>query len=268
MDRDELIQLSVEGKIKYKKKFLKDADDETIEKISKEYVAKQLDATNEQVTEIIVEKFSDLMKQTEMVENDCDLKKKLSENKMFRNDLKSFVGSMTPYVPYIGLVSGLLTVAGYIAYKKLRSDENEDTPKEPEDAEPPKASEPPKAPKERKPRAPRKPRARESRRNLRKREAPQAPRRSEGKNFFTPKNKKVRIRHFSKLAESAEARSGGKPKKPKSGTQKQCPKFFRFLLATFFLEKKMHLETPFNEESAMRNQRRLFTFETETVGTT
>ena len=150
MDRDELIQLSEEGKIKYKKKFLKDADDETIEKISKEYVAKQLDATNEQVTEIIVEKFSDLMKQTEMVENDCDLKKKLSENKMFRNDLKSFVGSVTPYVPYIGLVSGLLTVAWYIPYKKLRSDENEDTPKAPE---------PPKAPKERKPSAPSKPRA-------------------------------------------------------------------------------------------------------------
>ena len=59
-----------------------------------------------------------------------------------------------------------------------------------------------------------------------------------GKHFFTPKSKKVRIRHFSKLAESAKVRSGGKPKKPKSGTQKQCPKFFRFLSATFFFGNK------------------------------
>ena len=33
MNRNELIQLSDEGKIKHKKKFLKEADDETIEKI-------------------------------------------------------------------------------------------------------------------------------------------------------------------------------------------------------------------------------------------
>ena len=156
MNRDELIQLSDEGKIKYKKKFLKEADDEMIEKISKEYVVKQLDATNERVSDIIIEKFSDLMAQTEMVEKECDLKKELSKNKMFRNDLKSFVGSVTPYLPYIGLVSGLLTVGGYIAYKKFKTPEEPNEVRGPEDAEPPKA---PKQPKERKPRALRKPRA-------------------------------------------------------------------------------------------------------------
>ena len=93
MNRDELIQLSEEGKIKYKKKFLREADDETIEKISKEYAEKQLDATNEIVANIIIEKFSDLLAQTEMVDNECDLKKELSENKMFRNDLKNFVAA-------------------------------------------------------------------------------------------------------------------------------------------------------------------------------
>ena len=84
MNRDELIQLSDEGKIKYKKKFLKEADDETTGKISKEYVAKQLDATNERVADIIIEKFSDLP----MVDNECDLKKKLSENELFKKDLR------------------------------------------------------------------------------------------------------------------------------------------------------------------------------------
>ena len=53
------------------------------------------------------------------------------------------------------------------------------------------------------------------------------------KNFFTPKSKKVRIRYFLELAESAESRSAGKPKKPKPNTQKRSPKFFRFLSATF-----------------------------------
>ena len=162
MNRDELIQLSEEGKIKHKKKFLKEANDEMIKRISKEYVAKQLEATNDQVANMIVDKFSDLLEQTDMVENDCGLKEKLSENKLFRNDLKSFVGSVTPYVPYIGLVSGLITVAGYVVYKKLRSSENENEEDEdevateedevtPKDSKEPKKREPPKeqkAPKE------------------------------------------------------------------------------------------------------------------------
>ena len=87
-----------------------------------------------------------------MVENDCGRKEKLSDNKLFRNDLKSFVGSVTPYVPYIGLVSGLITVAGYVVYKKLRSSENEVedevTTEDSKDSKEPKKQEPPKAPKQ------------------------------------------------------------------------------------------------------------------------
>ena len=182
MNRDELIQLSEEGKIKYKKKFLKEADNETIEKILKEYVAKHLDATNERVADIIIEKFSDLLAQTEMVENECDLKKELSKNKMFRNDLKNFVGSVTPYVPYIGLISGLLTVGGYIVYKKFKTPEDSEDAeprKEPEDREETaknleedeereatartaRTAQAPQAPKERKPRAPKAPKAPEA----------------------------------------------------------------------------------------------------------
>ena len=59
MDRDELIQLSAEGKIKYKKKFLQEADEETIEKICIEYAAQQLDEANGQLADILVSKFSE-----------------------------------------------------------------------------------------------------------------------------------------------------------------------------------------------------------------
>ena len=146
MNRDELIQLSVEGKMKYKKKFLKEADEETIEKIYKEYEAKQLDAANGQLADILVGKFSDLMKQTEMVEKNCDLKKELLTNELFRNDLKSFVGYVTPYLPYVGLISGLITVGGYVIYKKtagsLEAPEQGEAPKQgeaPERTEGPQA---------------------------------------------------------------------------------------------------------------------------------
>ena len=140
MNRDELIQLSTEGKIKYKKKFLKEADEETIEKIYKEYAAQQLDAANGQLADILVGKFSDLMRQTEMVEKNCDLKKELLKNELFRNNLKSFVGYVTSYLPYIGLISGIITVGGYVIYKKTAGASNA-----PEQGESPEGTEGPQA---------------------------------------------------------------------------------------------------------------------------
>ena len=67
MNRDELIQLATEKKIKYRKKFLKEADDETIEKICAEYAAQQLDEIYEQLVDILIEKLSDLLTKLEIV---------------------------------------------------------------------------------------------------------------------------------------------------------------------------------------------------------
>ena len=61
MDRDQLIQLSAEGKSKYKKKYLQEADEETIERIIEEYEAQQLDEANEQLANVLVYKFSEFM---------------------------------------------------------------------------------------------------------------------------------------------------------------------------------------------------------------
>ena len=118
MNRDELIQLSTEGKIKYKKKFLKEADDETIEMICAEYSAKKFDEANEQLTEIFVAKFSEMMEQLELVKNKLKLEKDLAKNELLKNEVKKLVGYITPFVPYIGLISGGLTVGGHVIRKK------------------------------------------------------------------------------------------------------------------------------------------------------
>ena len=62
MDRDQLIQLANEGKIKYKKKFIQEASQETLERISNEYEMQQLDEANGQLADILVKKFSEFGK--------------------------------------------------------------------------------------------------------------------------------------------------------------------------------------------------------------
>ena len=123
MNRDELIQLATEKKIKFKKKFLKEADDETIEKICVEYAAQQLDQVNEQLVDILIEKFSGLLTNLEMVNDDCDLEGDLTKNKILKRDLKILTGYVTPYVPFVGLISGGITVGGHVVNKKVFSEE-------------------------------------------------------------------------------------------------------------------------------------------------
>ena len=125
MNRDELIQLSSEGKIKYKKKFLVDCDEETIERIIEEYEAQQLDEANEQLSEILISKFSNFMEKFELVVSKDDLENDLSKNELLKKDIKKIVGYITPHIPFIGLISGGITVGGHVASKKL-SKEDED----------------------------------------------------------------------------------------------------------------------------------------------
>ena len=122
MNRDELIQLATEKKIKYRKKFLKEANDETIEKICAEYAAQQLDEVNEKLVEVLVEKFSELLIKLEMVKDDCNLECDLNKNKILKKDLKTIVGYVTPYIPFVGLISGGITVGGHVVNKKVFSE--------------------------------------------------------------------------------------------------------------------------------------------------
>ena len=126
MNRDELIQLATEKKTKYRKKFLKEADDETIEKICAEYAAQQLDEVNEQLVDILIEKFSELLTKLEMVKKDCNLEDDLTKNKILKKDLKTIAGYVTPYVPFVGLISGGITVGGHVVNKKVFDNEKEE----------------------------------------------------------------------------------------------------------------------------------------------
>jgi len=115
MDRDQLIQLSHEGKIKYKKKFIQEATEETLERISFEYQMQQLDEINGKLTDILVTK---LMEHMELIKEKYKLEKDLSKNELFRKDIKEILCNVTPHCPYIGLISGGLTVGVHVMEKK------------------------------------------------------------------------------------------------------------------------------------------------------
>ena len=85
--------------------------------------AQQLDEANGQLADILVSKFSELMEQLELVKSKCELEKDLTKNELLRKDIKKIVGYITPFVPFIGIISGGITVGGHVISKKTEGTE-------------------------------------------------------------------------------------------------------------------------------------------------
>ena len=111
MDRDQLIQLAVEGEIKYK--FIQEVYKKTLERLSEEYDMQQLGEANGQLADIIVTKLSEFMESIELMNSKNKLEKDLSGNKLFRRDIKKIDGYITPHHTFC-LISGRVTIGGHV----------------------------------------------------------------------------------------------------------------------------------------------------------
>ena len=109
--RAELIRLSNAGEITQSEKYLRKASEKVIMKVRKDYIVAQREKANIVLTEALIDKFSDLMEAINIVDNGEELKTELNQDKLFRSDVKSVVGKLSPYIPYMGIVScGVTTV--------------------------------------------------------------------------------------------------------------------------------------------------------------
>ena len=52
------------------------------------------------------------------VKDNVSLEKDLSENELFKKDVKKIIGYLTPYIPMAGLISGGITISTHVVNKK------------------------------------------------------------------------------------------------------------------------------------------------------
>ena len=124
--RAELITLAEKHEIEYKKDYIKRASLKALEKIKEDHERKQLEETNDYLSETLMGKLSEFMESADMIDDAKSLEEELTHNKMVKRDLKNILGHITPYVPLIGLVFGATIVGKHVYNKK---------PAEPESSE-------------------------------------------------------------------------------------------------------------------------------------
>ena len=122
--KEEVLRLVAEGKIKQTNKYIEKASDETLEKIYKSYLAKQLDETDEYVADTLIKQFSELATFLELVGDPILLREELENNELFKKDVKNILGYVTPYIPFIGLACGGICLVKYMM-KRIQPNEED-----------------------------------------------------------------------------------------------------------------------------------------------
>ncbi len=86
--RTKLITLAEKNEIKHSVAYIKKASHSALEKIKSEYERKQLEETNEYLTETLMGKFSEFMEGTNMIDDAKSMEEELLHNKMVKKHLK------------------------------------------------------------------------------------------------------------------------------------------------------------------------------------
>ena len=124
--REELLSLSKKGKLHYAPKYIQKANRDTLEKIKRRYDRKQLEITNELISDMVISKYSEIVKHFKIIRDQTKLERNLKGNGVVKGEVKNLVGDLTPHIPRIGLVCGaLITFTQAVNERNEPSDDDE-----------------------------------------------------------------------------------------------------------------------------------------------
>ena len=121
-----MIRLSEDGEISQSVQNLHKASGKVILKIHAEYEVKQSEKANAFLTDFLISKFAELLGGLDAIESSDELEKEFGNDKLLKRDVKSVVEKVSPYLPYLGILSGGVTVGKHVIKKQTKTDNNKD----------------------------------------------------------------------------------------------------------------------------------------------
>ena len=112
--RMRMVQLAEAGEISQSVKYIKKASDKVISKLHAEYLMIEQDKNNTLLSDVLITKFSELMGMLQTVPSGELLAAELREDKLLQGDIKKAVSFVTPFVPFIGAITGGATLGKHI----------------------------------------------------------------------------------------------------------------------------------------------------------
>ena len=81
------------------------------------------------MAETLIVKFADLMEMLDQVSSAKDLATELKEDKLLQGNVKAAINLISPFIPFIGIVTGGATVGKHVMRKQAENSKSEPEPK-------------------------------------------------------------------------------------------------------------------------------------------
>ena len=117
-----LIQLAEAGEIPQSVKCIEKANNKVVRKIYAKYQMKEQDKNNAVLTDVLITKFSELMGMLNTVPSGELLAAELREDKLLQRDIKKVVEFISPFIPFIGVITGGATLGKHVMQQQRDSE--------------------------------------------------------------------------------------------------------------------------------------------------
>jgi len=118
--RDELLKLAEDGELDKSVAFVKKASSKIVDKLYGKYDRKRSQKANEFLTDLLISKFSSTLGGLDAIDSPDTLTNDLKKDELLKRDVYRLVETISPFIPYLGILSGGATVAKHVYEHKTK----------------------------------------------------------------------------------------------------------------------------------------------------
>ncbi|CAB4009503.1 Hypothetical predicted protein [Paramuricea clavata] len=125
--RDKLIELSRDGIIEKSASFIRKSNKDVVDRLYHEYESQRMSCASDFLSTLIISKFASVLGSFGAVESSEKLSEELLSDKLLKDDVSYLTRTISPNIPFIGLISGGCTTAKHVvAYKWNKKEVSEE----------------------------------------------------------------------------------------------------------------------------------------------
>ncbi|CAB3994958.1 Hypothetical predicted protein [Paramuricea clavata] len=121
--RDKLIELSRDGVIEKSASFIRKSNKDVVDRLYHEYESQRMSCASDFLSTLIISKFASVLGSFGAVESSDKLSEELLSDKLLKDDVSYLTRTISPNIPFIGLISGGCTTAKHVVAHKWKKKE-------------------------------------------------------------------------------------------------------------------------------------------------
>ena len=122
--REKLIALSKDNLIEKSASFIRKSNKSVVDKLCDEYENQRMSCASDFLSTLIISKFASVLGSLNAVGSSEKLSEELLNDKLLKDDVAYLTRTISPNIPFIGLISGGCTTAKHVVAHKRKKEES------------------------------------------------------------------------------------------------------------------------------------------------